>query len=76
MNAGMLLWRLAVRCGFTTRAYGWREGLRAIPRAVVSNVIAILAAHRAVLRYFAIRQSGRTSWGKTIHAFPHQLPAE
>ncbi len=76
VNVGMLLWRLAMRCGFTTRAYGWREGLRAIPRAVVSNWIAILAARRAVLRYLVIRRSGRTSWDKTVHAFPHQLPAE
>jgi adsorption protein B len=75
-NAAMLVWRLAMRFGFTTHAYGWREGLRSVPRVVVSNAIAIMAARRAVIRYLAIRRSGRTSWDKTAHFFPNQLPAE
>ena len=76
INAGMLLWRLAMRFAFTSAAYGWREGLRSVPRVVVSNAIAIMAARRAVGRYLAIRRSGRTSWDKTAHFFPQHLPAE
>ena len=32
INSGLLLWRLAMRFGFVARAYGWREGLRSLPR--------------------------------------------
>jgi adsorption protein B len=76
INLALLAWRLAMRFGFVTQAYGWREGLRSIPRVVISNVIAMLAARRAVFRYLGIRKSGRTSWDKTTHAFPAELPAE
>ena len=76
LNAAMLLWRLAMRFAFTTRAYGWREGLRSVPRVVVSNAIAILAARRALFRYLSTRRSGRAQWDKTRHVFPNELPAE
>jgi adsorption protein B len=76
INLALLAWRLAMRFGFVTQAYGWREGLRSIPRVVISNVIAMLAARRAVFRYLRIRKNGRTSWDKTAHAFPAELPAE
>ena len=47
-NAIMLCWRLAMRFAFTSFIYGAGEGLRAIPRALVANVIAILACFRAI----------------------------
>ena len=72
----LLVWRLAMRFTFVTRAYGWREGLRSIPRVVVSNAIAMMAARRAVFRYLSIRRTGNASWDKTVHAFPSQVPAE
>lgn len=72
----ILLWRLAIRCAFVTRSYGWREGLRAIPRAVIGNVIAIMAARRAVWLYLRMRRDGIVRWDKTAHAFPDALPAE
>lgn len=31
VNSALLLWRLAMRFGFVAGAYGWREGLRAVP---------------------------------------------
>ncbi len=37
-----------MRFGFTSAAYGLREGLRSIPRIVIANLIAILAARRAL----------------------------
>ena len=72
----LLLWRLAMRFGFVAYAFGWREGLRSLPRAVTSNIIAILAARKALGRYLALRRTGASAWGKTAHAFPRQLPAE
>ena len=72
----ILLWRLAVRCAFVTFAYGWREGMRAIPRAVISNVIAIMAARRALWLYLRMRRDGIVRWDKTAHAFPDVMPAE
>lgn len=76
VNAWLLVWRMAMRFGFVARAHGWREGLRSIPRIVVGNAIAILAARRAVVSYLRIRRTGRAHWGKTAHAFPDIVPAE
>ncbi|CAA9541183.1 MAG: Glycosyltransferases, probably involved in cell wall biogenesis [uncultured Sphingosinicella sp.] len=76
VNLAMLGWRLAVRFAFVTRAYGWAQGLRSIPRVLVSNLISMWAAQRAIYRYLAIRRSGTTVWGKTAHRFPIQVPAE
>ncbi len=57
-------------------ASGWRQGLASIPRVIVANAIAMLAARKAVFRYLAIRRTGAMQWGKTAHAFPAELPAE
>lgn len=72
----LLFWRLAVRCFFVTRTYGWREGLRSIPRVIVGNVIAIMAARRALWLYLTMRRDGVVRWDKTRHAFPASIPAE
>ncbi len=70
-NAALLLWRLLLRFGFTAREHGLAEGLRAIPRAVVANIINALAAWRAVHRYREALLSGeRPAWEKTAHRFP------
>ena len=76
VNSALLLWRLAMRFGFVAGAYGWREGLRALPRAVTGNIVAMMAARRALAHYLAGRRTGRAAWDKTAHDFPHQLPAE
>ena len=76
INAGLLFWRLAMRVGFVAQAYGWRQGLASIPRVLVGNLIAMLAARRAVFRYLRSRRTGRTDWDKTRHHFPAQLPGE
>lgn len=72
----VLLWRLGMRCAFVTYAYGWHEGLRAVPRAVIGNVIAIMAARRALWLYLRMRRDGVVRWDKTKHAFPDIIPAE
>ena len=70
VNLGLLGWRLAVRAGFTAAAYGWREGLRAVPRMAIGNVVLVLAAASALSRYRALRRGGRPRWDKTAHIFP------
>ena len=74
-NAALLGWRLAVRMAFTTRAYGPREGLWAIPRLMVGNYIALFAARRAVIRYVAMLRGAPPVWDKTAHAFPDDVSA-
>ncbi len=72
INAWLLLWRVAMRILFTTLGYGWREGLRAIPRLLVGNWIAIRAALRAIAIH---RRGGPVTWDKTAHIFPSGLAA-
>ena len=76
VNAALLVWRLAMRFGFVAHAYGWREAMRSIPRVIVGNIIAMMAARRAVVRYISIRRTGWSAWDKTVHDFPQQVPAE
>jgi adsorption protein B len=71
INAGLLAWRIAMRAGFTASAYGWRQGLLSIPRLVVGNVVAMLAAGRAVSLHLG---GGAKQWDKTRHVFPSELP--
>lgn len=76
VSAFLLFWRLFVRAFFTTRAYGWREGARSIPRALLANVIALMAARRAVTIYRRSRRDGVVRWDKTDHQFPAVVGAE
>jgi adsorption protein B len=70
VNAGLLIWRLAMRAQFTAAAYGRRQGLAAIPRMLVSNVINLLAAARALARYVGMLRGTPLTWEKTAHQFP------
>ncbi len=76
VNAALLCWRLATRAAIVGATYGWREGLRAIPRAIVANVITIMAARRALASYLVMRSTGEARWDKTSHRFPDVAPAE
>ena len=70
VNAGLLLWRVFMRACFTTAAYGLGQGFLSIPRMVVGNVIAVLAAGRAVSLHLG---GGAKRWDKTTHIFPAEL---
>jgi adsorption protein B len=71
LNAGLLLWRLAMRAAFTAHAYGPFEGIRAIPRALIGNIINAAAAWTAITRYGrSVRGEARLRWDKTEHRFP------
>lgn len=69
-NAWLLAWRLAMKAWFTASVHGWREGLRAIPRTIVANLIMILAVKRAL---FIHSDGGPRQWDKTRHIFPMEL---
>jgi adsorption protein B len=71
INGWLLAWRILMRACFTAWAYGLGQGLLSIPRLVVGNVIAMLAAVRAVSLHMA---GGATRWDKTSHIFPAELP--
>jgi adsorption protein B len=75
INSALLAWRLATRGWTTARAYGWREGLRAVPRAIVGNVVGLWAMCRAVGVYFRALQGRTPDWDKTTHIFPGQAGA-
>ncbi|MEO7787359.1 MAG: glycosyl transferase family protein [Sphingomicrobium sp.] len=72
VNFALLLWRMLVRAGFTTAAYGPWQGLLSIPRLLVANIIAILAVRRAIALHDA---PGPPRWDKTHHIFPKELGA-
>jgi adsorption protein B len=60
-----------MRACFTASAYGWREGALSVPRLVIGNVIAMLAAARALSLHLG---GGARRWDKTHHIFPAELP--
>lgn len=66
-SAMLLIWRLAMRFICTARLYGSAQGLRAIPRAFISNVVAVIAAHRAVAVYVRALCGAQLYWDKTRH---------
>ena len=71
INFWLLAWRVLMRACFTGSAYGWREGLLSIPRLVIGNVVAMLAAARALSLHLS---GGARRWDKTRHIFPAELP--
>ncbi len=68
-NLASLLWRALFRFGFTAREYGVAEGLRAVLRIPVSNIIAIMAGRRAFGAYLASLAGRKPYWDKTDHDF-------
>lgn len=70
INFALLLWRVFMRVGFTTHVYGIGEGLAAVPRIAMANLIAILATGRAL---FLHASGGPKQWDKTDHVFPDDL---
>jgi adsorption protein B len=67
VNFASFAWRAAWRCAFTAREYGWAEGLRAVLRIPLANVIAIMAGRRALAGYVASLAGRPPGWDKTRH---------
>jgi adsorption protein B len=62
-----LAWRALLRFMFVGHEYGWPEGLRAVLRIPVANVIAIMAGRRAVMGYIRSLSGAQVIWDKTEH---------
>lgn len=76
VNAAALVWRAIWRFGFTRAIYGWREGVFAVLRIPVSNIIAIMAARRALVAYARTLSGSAPVWDKTSHNLhPARVPA-
>lgn len=67
---GFMTWRMAMRAIFSGLAYGWKFGLGAIPRTFIANIIAMMAARRAVFQYLQSLIGKPLTWDKTQHRFP------
>lgn len=67
LNFASFCWRVVWRFGFTAREYGWIEGLRAVVRIPVANVIAIMAGRRALIAYLKSFGGQIPQWDKTHH---------
>jgi len=70
INFVLMLWRMAIRAWFVTAAYGWRQGMRSVPRTIIANIILIFAVRRAVVIYFGLMRGAPLRWDKTTHRFP------
>ncbi|MGC4252855.1 MAG: glycosyl transferase family protein [Sphingobium sp.] len=70
LNAGLMIWRAFMRALFAGHSYGWRHGIAAIPRIFIANLIAIMAARRAVFLYGRSLLGKPLAWDKTQHRFP------
>lgn len=66
-NLASFVWRAIVRFGFTAREYGAAEGLRAVARIPLANVIAIMSGRRALAAYVRSLRGGAQLWEKTRH---------
>ena len=73
-NLAAFVWRTGWRFGFTARAYGWAEGVQAVLRIPLANVVAIMAGRRAVMAYIASLRGAALVWDKTPH-LRHPAPA-
>ncbi len=66
-NLAALLWRCLLRAVFTAHEYSLGEGIMAVLRMPLANVIAIMAGRRALSAYLISLRSGRVKWDHTIH---------
>ena len=66
-NLVSFVWRAFMRFAFTAREYGWKEGVMAVLRIPISNIIAIMAGRRATTAYVRTLFGGKVTWEKTSH---------
>ncbi|VXC66640.1 glycosyl transferase family protein [Sphingomonas sp. AX6] len=69
-TAFLLLWRVIWRTYWVAKSYGGCTALLALPRLIVGNVIAMLAARRAMVQYLGLMRGKALHWDKTAHHFP------
>ena len=75
LNLFSFVWRAGLRFAFVAREYGAWQGVRAVLRIPIGNVIAIMAARRAMKAYLGTLSGGAIEWDKTSHyAHPTHNP--
>jgi len=74
VNLAAFAWRAAWRLAFTASVHGLGEGLRAVLRIPLANVVAIIAGRRAVAAYAKTLAGRAIEWDKTPHE--SQPPSE
>lgn len=74
LNMAAFVWRVVMRFAFTAREYGVMEGLQAILRIPLTNVIAIMAGRRALFSYGRTLRGADLEWDKTAHDDQPALP--
>jgi adsorption protein B len=62
-----LAWRALMRFAFTSIQYGHAEGLRAVLRLPILNIVTIVAARRALATYIRSLRGHEPVWDKTDH---------
>lgn len=67
LSFAAFVWRSTWRFCFTAREYGLAEGVRALLRIPVANVVAILAGRRALFAYIRTLRGELVRWDKTQH---------
>lgn len=67
-NFAAFAWRVVCRFAFTARNYGTMEGIGAVLRIPVANIIAIMAGRRALMAYIRSLRGHGVTWDKTHHA--------
>ncbi len=70
LTSALLLWRVAMRMWWVAQAYVRRTALLVLPRLIVGNIIAMLAARRATGQYWRLLRGQAPQWDKTAHHFP------
>ncbi|MEL6877706.1 MAG: glycosyl transferase family protein [Pseudomonadota bacterium] len=76
VNFIAFIWRASWRFAFTARIYGVAEGLMAIVRIPITNIISIMAGRRALVAYIASLRGRGVVWDKTHHtAHPMRFDA-
>lgn len=68
VNLCFFIWRIVWRFLFTARNYGVAEGIFAIVRLPMTNIIAIMAGRRAILAYWRTFFGRGIVWDKTAHS--------
>ena len=66
-NFVFFIWRAMFRFAFTAREYDAWEGLRAILRIPVTNIVSIMAGRRALTAYIRTLFGTAITWDKTEH---------
>lgn len=73
-NLGLLGWRMTMRAAFTAHTHGWRMAALTPLHMLIGNIVAMMAAVRALALYLGIVRHGRVRWDKTVHVFPPTTP--